>query len=363
MSVSRSAYALATWLAVFAAVTVYSPPPDAVFVETAGASASSFEGSSVVASAMDSSLHRANLPTAEATPSQKVEPTADAIVSTPTESVVERSRGASAPVMAAAPDDTPQIRTNANLMPLKWASEDVATIRPGARTYALGAQCTANFVYTDDAGEVYVGIAAHCASQTGATSTDGCVGTSLPLGTPIAVTGAKYWGALAYSSWIAMRSAKEKDYSTCIYNDFALVRLHENDRSSVNPTVPYWGGPTGLAGYSRTGELVYAFGSSSLRVGPESLRQKVGPSAGMVGGGWAHAIYTATPGIPGDSGSAYVNAYGRAVGSLSSIALAPTAGSNNVTDLARALVYAWSHGGPKARLANGTRAFSSEIGF
>ncbi len=43
--------------------------------------------------------------------------------------------------------------------------------------YTDGAQCTANFVYTDAAGDTYVGYAAHCAGTGAATDTDGCTAT------------------------------------------------------------------------------------------------------------------------------------------------------------------------------------------
>ena len=48
-----------------------------------------------------------------------------------------------------------------------------------------GAQCTANFVFTDTAGNIYVGYAAHCAGLGAATDTNGCLAESLPLGTPV----------------------------------------------------------------------------------------------------------------------------------------------------------------------------------
>ena len=43
-----------------------------------------------------------------------------------------------------------------------WASASSAPVHPGVMTYTDGAQCTANFVYTDGAGAVYIGQAAHC---------------------------------------------------------------------------------------------------------------------------------------------------------------------------------------------------------
>ncbi|HEU5456876.1 MAG TPA: hypothetical protein VFU85_14455, partial [Nocardioides sp.] len=64
-----------------------------------------------------------------------------------------------------------------------WAPADTAQITPGVQTYTDGAQCTANFVFTDGAGKVYIGQAAHCAGTGGATETNGCDTGSLPLGT------------------------------------------------------------------------------------------------------------------------------------------------------------------------------------
>ena len=45
----------------------------------------------------------------------------------------------------------------------KYAPASTAKIHPGTMMYTDGAQCTANFVYTDGAGNTYVGYAAHCA--------------------------------------------------------------------------------------------------------------------------------------------------------------------------------------------------------
>ena len=40
-----------------------------------------------------------------------------------------------------------------------WAPADTAQIHPGTMMYTDGAQCTANFVYTDSSANVYVGYA------------------------------------------------------------------------------------------------------------------------------------------------------------------------------------------------------------
>ncbi len=65
------------------------------------------------------------------------------------------------------------------------------------------------------------------------------------------------------------------------------------------------------------------------------------------------------PGIPGDSGSGFLDADGRAVGTLSTVAIAPLAGSNGLGDLQRELRYAQRHSGiPGLRLVRGTEPFS-----
>ena len=56
----------------------------------------------------------------------------------------------------------------------QWAPAATAAIHPGTMMYTAGAQCTANFVYTDGSGRVYVGYAAHCAGTGTATDTNGC---------------------------------------------------------------------------------------------------------------------------------------------------------------------------------------------
>jgi len=86
---------------------------------------------------------------------------------------------------------------------------------------------------------------------------------------------------------------------------------------------------------------------------------KQGVSLGDDGNGWSHNVYTATPGIPGDSGSAFLNSNGVALGILSTVQIAPLVGSNGVGDLNRELDYMRAHssfGG--VRLALGNQAFN-----
>ena len=252
----------------------------------------------------------------------------------------------------------------------QWAPAATATIHPGTQMFTNGAQCTANFVFSDGTS-TYVGYAAHCAGTGAATDTDGCSTQSLPLGTPVTFNkGASLisegtqvgTGTLAYSSWLAMQQAGETNANTCAYNDFALVRVDSAYVGNVNPSVPFWGGPVALATQGTTlGESVYSYGNSLLRGGIELLSPKRGLSLGDTGAGWSHTVYTVTPGIPGDSGSGFMDDSGNALGVLSTVAIAPLAGSNGVGDLAKELAYANTHGMSGVALVPGTEAFAPII--
>ncbi len=250
-----------------------------------------------------------------------------------------------------------------------WAPADSATIHPGVQMYTEGAQCTANYVFTDGAGNTYVGYAAHCAGTGEATDTNGCDAGSLPLGTKVDFVeggslvgeGTKVGsGTLAYSSWLTMQKKGETDENTCAYNDLALVKVDAADVSKVNPSIPFWGGPVGVnTDGSAAGDRVYSFGNSSLRGGIEQLSPKTGTSLGAEADGWSHPVYTLTPGIPGDSGSAFLDGEGNALGTLSTLALAPLAGSNGVGDVAHELAYAKANSGISGlALEPGTEPFS-----
>ncbi len=253
-----------------------------------------------------------------------------------------------------------------------WAPADTATITPGVQMFTDGAQCTGNFVFTDGAANVYVGYAAHCAGTGEATDTNGCDAGSLPLGTRVEfernggfVNGGTSVGSgtLVYSSWLSMQQRNETDPNTCDYNDFALVKVDADDVAKVNPSVPFWGGPVGLESNGTTvGEDVYSYGNSILRGGVELLSPKQGSSVGTAGDGWTHDVYTVTPGIPGDSGSAFLDADGNALGTLSTVQLAPLAGSNGVSDLSHELAYAQQSSGIAGlQLVPGTEPFSPLI--
>jgi len=238
-----------------------------------------------------------------------------------------------------------------------WAPAESAAVHPGVQTYTAGGQCTANFIFTD-ATDVYIGQSAHCSGTGGSTATNGCEAGSLPLGTPVEVVGATQPGTMVYNSWLTMQQVGETDPNTCAYNDFALIRLDPADHGLVNPSIPFWGGPVGIGDATSALERVYSYGNSSLRLGLEALSPKTGTSLGTNGGGWNHPVYTVTPGIPGDSGSAFLDGDGNAIGVLSTLALAPLAGSNGVTDIGRALDYLEANTSFDVDLAPGTEPFS-----
>ena len=257
-----------------------------------------------------------------------------------------------------------------------WAPAGSATIHPGVMTFTnapsfLGgaSQCTANFVFTDAAGNVYLGQAAHCSSTGEDTETNGCSTKSLPLGTPIysgdllngGVQNGTLIGTLAYNSWITMQGKGETDANTCAYNDLALIKINAAQAGKVNPTVPFWGGPDGLAaGVSATGEQVYTYGNSILRGGVSVLSPKTGVSLGdqEETGGWSQELYTLSPGIPGDSGSGFMNSSGNALGVLSTVEFAPLPAANGVGTLAKELAYANAATGLGLTVASGTTSFS-----
>jgi hypothetical protein len=258
-----------------------------------------------------------------------------------------------------------------------WAPAETATIHPGVMTFTGGSsflngagQCTANFVYTDASGNVYLGQAAHCSSTGSNTETNGCSTKSLPLGSPIyagdlvngGIQTGTLIGTLAYNSWIAMQQAHETNAATCAYNDLALIKIAAGQAADVNPTVPFWGGPNGLAaGAAPLAERVFTYGNSILRGGVSVLSPKTGLSLGEAeeSAGWSSQVYTVSPGIPGDSGSAYMDGSGNALGVLSTVELAPVPASNGVGTLAKELTYANSATGLGVKVAPGTTAFSS----
>jgi hypothetical protein len=241
--------------------------------------------------------------------------------------------------------------TTASAAP-RWAPAASATIRPGAALLTQldahsGNACTANFVFTAR-GATYLGMAAHCAGTGSRDAGSGCTAPTRPIGTSVLVRrsdGGSSPGRLAYSSWVTMRQRGERDPQLCEYNDFALVALNAADAARVNPTVPVLGGPTGLdTDGVRKGEAIATYAPND---GGKAV--KTGRSLGDGARGLLHYVATKPPGIPGDSGSGFLDSHGAAFGVLST-EFDDAQRSNGVIDLASAVAYASRYGplGPVA---------------
>lgn len=221
---------------------------------------------------------------------------------------------------------------------MSWPSESEATIRPGIQVVSDAGQCTSNFVFTSpDNPSLYLGLAAHCVE-------------GLDLGTRVDIGGIAT-GTLAYSSWSTMATIDEQDADALEHNDFALILIPADARGLVHPGVRHFGGPTALAD-----SATVATGDKILTYGNSGLRQGIDPSGWHEGyvletSGWTTTAYTVGPGVPGDSGSGVLTADGKALGILVTLTILPTAGSNGITHLDRALDYAAQHAGLEVRLA------------
>ena len=139
------------------------------------------------------------------------------------------------------------------------------------------------------------------------------------------------------------------------------MKIDPADVPNVNPSVPGFGGPTGVGGAAAR-ETIYSYGNSELRGGVTKLSPKQGIVVSVDGNGWSRTVYTVTPGIPGDSGSGFLNSTGQAFGVLSTLQILPTAGSNGVGDLAKELAYARANSSfTGVQLAPGTQPFNPNL--
>lgn len=260
-----------------------------------------------------------------------------------------------------------------------------ATVHPGIELWIPNGGsfngCTANFVFSNGSA-TFIGMAAHCAGTGGDTQTscDSPVeGNGIPvfIGEPVVGTSSGAVelngpetvgppiGTMVYNSWVTMQAKGLADPKTpaCQYNDLALI--HVSPGISVDPTVPVFGGPNGLSGIPAQGSTVYSYENSTLRQGLEPLSPKVGISLGPTAGsdGWNTLVDTFTPGIPGDSGSGFLDANGDAFGVLSTITVSVgTAGAalgNGVNSLAKELTFLNGTGAlGSVGLVDGTSSFS-----
>jgi len=212
-------------------------------------------------------------------------------------------------------------------------------VGPGTQLITAGRSCTANFVFRDAAHRVYLGYAASCATRTAVTPATACTARSLPLGTRVRLADRGRtvgYGRLRYSSLKALHAAGATDAAACAADDFALVEVRGATRRHVSPAVPYWGGPSGLAGLPGAGSTV--FGLTRAAAGSRTL-----PRAGQVSsvGTGSASVDTPLPSARSARGSGFLDGAGHAVGILTA---SSSTGANTVVSLADAVAFARSHG-------------------
>lgn len=219
-----------------------------------------------------------------------------------------------------------------------WANPTATTIQPGVQVFTSGSQCTTNFVFTSpDNSSVYIGLAAHCV--------DG-----LPIGTP-ATFNVPGTGKLAYSSWRTMDDVGETNGRALAYNDFALIRIDDEWRHRVSPAMRHFGGPVAMADTTvdvKQGDKVLTYGNSGLRMGVEQSNWHEGYVLNEFRD-WHRDVWTATPGVFGDSGSGMMTSDGKAMGIV--VTISYLGATNGITMVDDAVDYARTKGDLDVRLA------------
>lgn len=179
-------------------------------------------------------------------------------------------------------------------------------IQPGARISTPIGGCTTNFVYTDDAANLYIGTAGHCGS----------------VGMRVNSADGNSFGEIIFS---------ENAYPV---SDFALILIDPEDVASVSPAMRYWGGPTGMtiAEDVEQGDLILSYGYGVGFGSTEQTRRR----AGLL------TLYRVTDysgliaGTPGDSGGPIVHAEtGKALGIINVLKLGAPQGGTTVENALR----------------------------
>jgi hypothetical protein len=165
-----------------------------------------------------------------------------------------------------------------------WPSMDEAEIRPGIKVGKAGAGLnagTGNFVFSSpDNRTLYLGWVAR--------GVDG-----LEPGDEVPLPNAGVTARLVHCSWGAIEEtvtcpmvdySQERTQNATTHprfvNDFALLRLPAEVRSTVHPAVPVHGGPTGIANPPKQNTELVAFGNTPFR---HTGRQHVNPLDAMHG--------------------------------------------------------------------------------
>ncbi len=231
-----------------------------------------------------------------------------------------------------------------------WPPLEEAEIRPGVQITGDGhGWCTSNFVFTDQAGEIYLGTAAHCVDTSiGAqvrlqSDPDYFTGEQGPVIGTVHYSSRQYENVESVPCFVVLSCSSGPGNSA---NDFALIKIDPGWHDKVHPAVLHFGGPTGLAQIQEVSvnDPVLTYGNSPLRPGPSPLDWREG-FVGSVNSAWHVSACIVTPGLPGDSGSNAMLGDGQALGVVITLGVGtPCAVVNGVTVLATALDFARQRG-------------------
>ena len=240
--------------------------------------------------------------------------------------------------------------------------------------YTDGAQCTANFVYTDGAGATSTsGTPRTAPAPAPSTDTNGCNTDSVPLGTKVdlhqrrqpRLARARRRPRHARLLLVAHRCSKlgdDRRRTPAPTTTWPWSRSTRPTSRKVNPSVPFWGGPTGIdTDGTAAGDDVYTYGNSSLRGGVAPLSPHAGRQPRRRPGR-RRLVAPALHRDPRHPRRLRLGLHERGrqgVGVLSTLGLAPLPASNNIGDLAKELAFAQANSGFSGlQLVNGTEPFA-----
>lgn len=171
--------------------------------------------------------------------------------------------------------------------------------------------CTANFVWKDQSGNLYLGAAGHCFMPQGQVATTSAGGSYTPTWKVYACLDDCLLGGqsgtamqdLIIEQFVQLGTiayARQSQGGVDIGNDFGLVRIPSNMRQLASPEVPAWGGPAGVDNSFGLGKTALIHGNGAYDGEVFATKSRVGVSLGAS----TTSFSTLMKSSGGDSGSA-----------------------------------------------------------